>query len=391
MNIVVIGGAGKMGCIAVQALTSDARVKKVVIADYNEDNAAVVMTFLNHPKLEFVKIDIQQKDALINCLRGADVCLNASVYYYNLPIMEACLEAGVSYTDLGGLFHTTRKQLEYHQRFAERKLSAVLGLGSAPGIPNIQARYAADRLDTIEYIHIYDGIKPPPADDLRFTYAVPTILDEMTLQPMIFSQGEFKAVKPLTGFEDYCFTQPLGVLTTHYSLHSEVATLPISYAAANIRECFFKINYWGMAKETVEKVRVLEQFGFNTSEPLQLDDGNVVIPRQVMMALMAKFVPPIEEFLKPPQNTPPNWTKEIVTEVKGVKNGAEVHYRLGTLTVKGALPTGVAPAISAIWLGERRISPGVYPPEAVLDAVDFFKELERYDIITQVSVTQRVT
>jgi hypothetical protein len=65
-------------------------------------------------------------------------------------------------------------------------------------------------------------------------------------------------------------------------------------------------------------------------------------------------------------------------------------YRLGTLTVKGALPTGVAPALAAIWLAEKRVAPGVHPPEAVLDPEGFFKELEAYDIVTQVSVTHKV-
>jgi saccharopine dehydrogenase-like NADP-dependent oxidoreductase len=67
-----------------------------------------------------------------------------------------------------------------------------------------------------------------------------------------------------------------------------------------------------------------------------------------------------------------------------------VTYRLGTLTCKGALPTGVAPAIAAIWLAEGRVPEGVHPPEAVLDPEPFFKELEAWDIRTQVTVTQPV-
>ena len=70
-----------------------------------------------------------------------------------------------------------------------------------------------------------------------------------------------------------------------------------------------------------------------------------------------------------------------------MKDGKEMTYRLGTLTCKGALPTGVAPARAAIWLAEGRSPPGVYPPEAVLDPVPFFKELEQREIYTRVSVT----
>jgi len=387
MNIIVLGGAGKMGCIAVQDLAGDRRVDEVVIADQDIAQARTVAEYINSPKVTIQSVDVTDRGGLVNVLKGADACLNATVYYFNLQVMEACLEAGVPYTDMGGLFHTTRQQLELSERFAEAGLSAVLGMGSAPGVPNVQARYAADRLDTIEYIHIYDGIKPPPPDDVRFTYAVPTIIDELTLPPMVYRNGEFVACEPLSEFEDYWFTPPIGLLPMHLSLHSEIATLPITFRDKGLRECFFKINYWGMAKETVEKIRVLADFGFAGREAVEVK-GQRVVPRDLLVALMSQYVPPITDFLAPPKNQPPDWTKEIVTEVRGTKDGKAVTYRLGTLTCKGALPTGVAPARTAIWLAEGRIPPGVHPPEAVIEPESFFKELKEREIYTQVGVTE---
>lgn len=387
MKIMVLGGAGKMGCIAVQFLAQDERVEKVVIGDIDMENAKTVANYLDNSKVEIKEVDIKDADGFVSALKEVDVCLNATVYYTNLDVMEACLKAGAHYTDMGGLFHTTRKQLALDEAYKEAGISAVLGMGSAPGVPNIQARYAADRLETIESIKIYDGIKTPPADDVRFTYAVPTILDELTLAPMVFRDGEFRACEPLSEFEDYWFTEPLGLLPMHLSLHSEVATLPVSFQDKGVRKVFFKINYWGMAKETVEKVKVLADFGFNDAEPLEVK-GVRVSPKDVMVAKLGDFVPPISEFLAPAKNEPPDWVKEIVTEVKGKKDGKVVTYRLGTLTVKGALPTGVAPAIAAIWMGEGKIEAGVYPPETSIAPEAFFKEMERVGIYTQVTTTK---
>ena len=378
-----------MGCIAVQDLAGDRRVGEGVIADRDLGQARTVAEIINSPKVSIQQVDVTDHHALVGVLKGADACLNATVYYFNLQVMEACLEARVPYTDMGGLFHTTRRQRELSDRFAEVGLSAVLGMGSAPGVPNVQARYAAERLDTIESIRIYDGIKPPPPDDVRFTYAVPTIVDELTMAPMVYREGEFVACEPLSEFEDYWFTPPIGLLPMHLSLHSEVATLPITFQDKGLEECFFKINYWGMAKETVEKIRVLADFGFAGREPVEVK-GQQTVPRDLLVALMSKYVPPITEFLAPPKNRPPDWTKEIVTEVRGKKDGRAMTYRLGTLTCKGALPTGVAPARTAIWLAEGRIPPGVHPPEAVIEPEPFFKELEEREIYTQVSVTQFV-
>jgi len=389
MRILVLGGAGKMGCIAVQTLASDDRVDEIVIADLNPEQAKIVADIINSPKIEIMQVDVNDEQGFLEALDGASACLNATVYYTNLLVMETCLKAGVPYTDMGGLFHITRKQLELHDRFLEASVSAVLCMGSAPGIPNIQARYAADRLDTIESIKIFDGIKPPASDDERFSYAVPTIIDELTVEPMVFENGEFVAKPPLSEFEDYWFTEPLGILPMHLSLHSEVATLPISFQDKGIQECFFKINYWGMAKNTIERIKVLADYGFAGQEPVDVG-GTPVIPRDLMVTLLSGNVPSVIDLLAPAKKKPPDWTKEIVTEIHGSKDGEELTYRMGTLTCKGALPTGAAPAIAAIWLAENRIEPGVYPPEACLDPEAFFKELEAHQILTQVTVTSKV-
>ena len=389
MRITVIGGAGKMACISVQYLAQDSRVEEVVLADLDLEQAQVVADYINSPKISIKKVDVNDKDGLIEVLKGADACMNGTVYYTNLPVMEACLSAGVHYTDMGGLFFTTHKQLKLSDRFKEAGISAVLGMGSAPGVPNLQARYAADRLDTIESIKIFDGIKPPPTDEPLFTYAVPTIVDELRVEPMVYEDGEFQAKPPLSGFEDYWFAAPIGLLPMHLSLHSEVATIPLSFEEKGVKECFFKINYWGMSKKVVENIRVLADFGFGKTEPVDVK-GQSIVPRDMMVAMLSGYVPPITDFLAPPKNKPPDWVKEIVTEVKGTKDGQMMKYRMGTLTCKGALPTGVAPAIAAIWMAQGRVEPGVYPPEIALDPETFFKELEEIDIITQVTTTQNL-
>jgi len=386
MRITVLGGAGKMACISVQDLAQDQRVDEVVIADLNLEQAKIVADYIKSPKIKIRQVDVNDPEGMVEALKGSDTCLNGTVHYTNLLVMEACLKAGVHYTDMGGLFFTTRKQLELSDRFAEAGLSAVLGMGSAPGVPNIQARYAADRLDTVETIKIFDGIMSPLTDDPIFTYAVPTIVEELIVEPMIFRDGEFEAAEPLSEFEDYWFTQPIGLLPMHLSLHSEVATLPLSFKDQGVQECFFKINYWGMAKAVVEKIRVMVDFGFGSTDPVEVD-GKSVVPRDFLVSMLGGYVPPITDFLAPAKTEPPDWTKEIVTEVHGTKDGQEITYRMGTLTCKGALPTGVAPAIAAVWMAEGRVKPGVYPPELALDPLPFFKELEERKIFTQITKT----
>jgi len=391
MKIVVLGGAGKMGVLAVEDLVLNERVDEVVLADRELDMANAIAAHLDSRKLSVKQIDLNDHQALVGLLLDADACVNATVYYTNLKVMAACLEARTHYTDLGGLFHGTREQLKLHDQFLEAGVSAVLGMGSAPGAPNILARYAADRLDTIDAIRIYDGVKPPPADNMKFTYAVPTIIDELTLSPMVYRHGEFIAREPLSELEPYPFTPPLGTLPMHLSLHSEVATLPVSFKDKGIQECFFKINYWGMAKETVDKVRVLADFGFDSKELVTITTGNgrvEVSPREFMIAMMGDFVPSSLDFLTASENEPGDWAKEIVSEVRGTAGDQPVVYRMALLTRKGALPTGVLPARGAVWQAAGRVEPGVHPPELAFDPQPFLKELEERGILTSVTVTR---
>src|SRR5205085_11976840 len=85
--------------------------------------------------------------SLADSIAGVDAVAACIPYRLNLAVMDACLAARVHYADLGGLFHTTLPQWELHDRFADAGLSAVLGIGSAPGITNVLARAGADRLD----------------------------------------------------------------------------------------------------------------------------------------------------------------------------------------------------------------------------------------------------
>ena len=84
MKIVVLGGAGKMGCIAVQDLANDQRVGQVIIADRDLKAAKTVAEAIDVSKVDIQAVDLADKDALVAVLTGADACLNATVYYFNL-------------------------------------------------------------------------------------------------------------------------------------------------------------------------------------------------------------------------------------------------------------------------------------------------------------------
>jgi saccharopine dehydrogenase-like NADP-dependent oxidoreductase len=123
---------------------------------------------------------------------------------------------------LGGLFHTTRKQLELNEEFRGKDLTAILGLGSCPGIANMQPALVAGRFDTIRSIKIYNGATTDSRDSLAWPYSLATILDEMTERPVVFREGQFVELEPLSEEETFDFRPPIGHRDPSH-LHSEAA------------------------------------------------------------------------------------------------------------------------------------------------------------------------
>ena len=118
-KIVVLGGAGAMGQITVQDLASTAKDTDIVIADIDLGKANKIREGLDNPRVTALKADIKSRQSLVSVLKGSDVVVNATPYYFNRDVMKAALEAGVDYIDLGGLYHETLKQLELHDEFAK--------------------------------------------------------------------------------------------------------------------------------------------------------------------------------------------------------------------------------------------------------------------------------
>jgi saccharopine dehydrogenase (NAD+, L-lysine-forming) len=401
MKIALLGGAGIIGRVIARdlALTND--VIEMIVADLNEAGAheTVATVAPNDSRFKATSINVTNQTALADLLGGVDCVINSVQYYFNLNVMRACLVAGCHYIDLGGLFYTTRKQLELDEVFQARGLTAILGLGSCPGIANVQAALAAERFDTIESIKIYNGATSDSRDSLAWPYSLDTILDEMTERPVVFRQGQFMDLEPLSEEELFHFRSPIGSQIAHLSLHSEVASLPLSYADKGIQECCFKISFFGYSQKAFRRLQQLTQLGFGAKEPVtvktKLPDGNSIYaevrPRDVLSQVLLK-----SEASQKGEN--PGF-KDIATIVKGTKRGQPLTIRVDTTAWPhqdygvsgGTLVVGVPPAVVARWLAAGQVeAKGVHPPETSVDATRFFEALARRNISTELTITEPV-
>jgi lysine 6-dehydrogenase len=373
MKIFVLG-AGLMGRAVVHDLAGAREVREIVVADFDRGRAEEVARKFGDGKARAAFADVRETAQLARLLRGADVGVNCTQYNWNLDVMRAALAARVNYLDLGGLYHMTRKQLALDRDFRRIGRLAIPGMGGAPGITNVMARALADPLDRVESIRVYNAGADQQRYDspIAYTFSIATILDELTMPPIVFEKRRYVEKPMLSEPEPGKFPAPIGDIVLRHSIHSELGTLPESYRKKGVREVFFKINY---DPQLVNLVRDLEHAGFTSREPVAVN-GSRVSPRAVLLALMQK---------QAPTKTPLD-VEALRVVVTGRRNGSKSveaiemwadHSKRPELSAV-ARDTGFPAAIAAVMLARGEINGvGVQAPEKVVPSEPFFRELKQ--------------
>lgn len=188
-------------------------------------------------------VDARDAASVQAALDGVRVCVNCADYRLNLDVMRGCLAAGCDYVDLGGLYHVTLRQLELDAEFREAGLTAILGMGSAPGKTNLLTKAAAGRLGAQPTtLEIWAAGRDPEAEQHPFPlpYSARTLLDELRMRPVVLRDGRLEEVEPLSGEAERELPEPIGRASGIYTLHSELATLPAAYPS--LREASFRLS-----------------------------------------------------------------------------------------------------------------------------------------------------
>lgn len=237
----VLGAGGTIAPPIVRDLAESPEAASLKLLDL--DGAKAEATRLAHggDKSVAIEVDGREEGALESQLTDVDVLVNSASYRINVDVMEACLRSGTHYIDLGGLYHVTAEQLKLNDRFEAAGLLALLGMGSAPGKTNLMAAVATEKLggqvDRIDAIAGGRDLDPP--DGFAPPYSVQTLIDELTLRPVVLREGKAVEIEPLTDAGIVDFPDPIGDAPAIYTLHSEVLTFGTSFGCT---ECSFQLS-----------------------------------------------------------------------------------------------------------------------------------------------------
>jgi saccharopine dehydrogenase-like NADP-dependent oxidoreductase len=308
---IVIFGVGAQGSTIARRMEEHPDVSEIICADY--DNRAAEELSNSLDKAKALQLDAGNVNNVIRAAEGCDLIVNGLPLEFDLIIMEAALAVNASYMDMAGpmedIGFVESYQLifsEWHEKFKDKGLTAIVGCGSSPGLANIIARQSVDKLETCDTIGIYvfEGVWTE-----RFTpfwWSPEVALSDMGFKTFRYENGKHVIDKP--------FSRP--VMMKLRGIDREVRMVdhehdePVSMGLLaekvlkGVKNVDFKYGGCG-----VELSELLFNMGLLSKEPVTVKDTRIV-----PMDLVLKLCPPAPKY--------PEEIKAIIDEGVVVEEGA---------------------------------------------------------------------
>ena len=184
--------------------------KKIHLASRRLESCKKVQAACETP-IEISQVDADNVAETVALLKKVkpDLVINMALPYQDLPIMDACLEAGVNYMDTANYEprdeakFAYKYQWPYHDKFKAKGLMAVLGCGFDPGVTNIFCAYAQKNLfDEIHTIDIVDCNAGSHGKAFATNFNPEINLREVTQRGKYWKDGEWIEIDPLSHLDD---------------------------------------------------------------------------------------------------------------------------------------------------------------------------------------------
>lgn len=228
---------------------------------------------------------VPELTALIEKCRP-DVLINVALPYQDLTIMEACLATGVDYLDTANYEPRDvakfeyRWQWDYHERFRERGLMALLGCGFDPGVTNIFCAWARkEHFDTIRSIDIFDCNDGSHGKAFATNFNPEINIREITQRGRYWENGRWIETEPLSVSRMIDFPE-VGERRAYLLFHEEMESLVKHVDGLE------RIRFWmTFSEEYITHLRVLQNVGMTGIEPVEFE-GHKIVPLQFLKALL---------------------------------------------------------------------------------------------------------
>ncbi|MBP7282146.1 MAG: saccharopine dehydrogenase family protein [Leptospiraceae bacterium] len=324
-NVLIIGAGGVANVAAHKAAQNNDVLGDICIASRKLEKCDKIIESIHRKgnlkdkskKLYSRQVDAMNVPETVKLIKetNSEIVMNLGTAFVNMSVLEACIEAGVTYMDTA-IHEDPDKVCEdppwyanyewkRKDRCKERGINAILGIGFDPGVVNAWAALAVkhhfDKIDTIDILDVnagshgkYFATNFDPEINFREFSKVWTWIDRKWEERPMHSE-KWVYDFPVVG------KQPI-YLTGHDELHSLSKNIDAN-----------SIRFWmGFGDHYLNVFNVLRNIGMLSEKPVKTAEGLEVIPLKVLKAV-----------LPDPGSLAPTYTGHtcIGDLVKGTKDG----------------------------------------------------------------------
>ena len=326
-------------------------------------------------------LDVAATAALIRDTQS-QIVINVGSAFINMSVLSACIETGVAYLDTA-IHEDPSKICEtppWYENYewkrkalcAEKKITAILGVGFDPGVVNAYAALAKqDYFDTIDSIDIIDINAGSHGHYFATNFDPEINFREFTGQVWSWQNSQWTSNKmfEVKRTDDL---PVVGMQTSYMTGHDEIHSLSKNLDVPDIR-------FWmGFGEHYINVFTVLNNLGLLSEKPVTTAEGLEVVPLKLVKAVLPN-----------PTSLAPNYTGKtcIGDLVKGKKDGKEVEVFIynvadhkeaynevgsqGISYTAGVPPVAAAILVAqGIWDVEKMVNVEELPPSPFLNLLN---------------------
>ncbi len=369
-RVTVLGGCGVVGSIAVETLASSGVFSEVVIADINIAQANRLVERLGQGNVSASEFDAASPHGIRNAIAGSSVVLNCvgPYYKYGPSILKEVIESKINYVDVCDDLDATEKLLDMDGNARKAGISALIGMGSSPGIANLLVKFCADSLlDQVEVVDIYHA---HGGEKVEGPAVVKHRIHSMKMDIPMFLDSKFTTVNLFEdsgkSLEEEVEFQDVGTYSVYAYPHPETITLP------KFLKGIKRVTNLGLVLPPAyaELIKGMVRLGVTDEEPMEVQ-GHQIAPLEFAVAFILSQR---HRLMQEAGLIEPMGCLKIV--VKGNKNGEQSSY-IFSMSSRGqgmGEGTGVPAALGTMLMATGKVKPeGVNPPEGCVDPLDLLE------------------
>ena len=294
MSKVLVIGAGGVSSVCVHKMAMNAGIfSEIHLASRTKAKCDAIAASVKERTGETVhtyEIDAEEVPALTRLIQqiGPKLVVNLALPYQDLPIMDACLAAGVSYMDTANYEPKDEAKFEYHwqwayhDRFKEAGLMALLGSGFDPGVTSVFATWLKKhKLKTIRTLDILDCNGGDHGQHFATNFNPEINIREVTAPARHWLNGEWVETPALTIRQNFDF-EAVGPKNMYLMYHEEIESLKTHLPEIE------RIRFWMTFGDAyITHLTVLQNVGMTGIEPVRFQ-GKDIIPLQFLAAVLPK-------------------------------------------------------------------------------------------------------